>query len=54
MASIAGRETLRTAKEVASLSDKDIVEIIDNAGIVGLGGAAFPSGALLLLYGTKL
>lgn len=43
MASIAGRETLRTAKEVASLSHKDIVEIIDNAGIVGLGGAAFPT-----------
>lgn len=42
-ASIDGGSVSRTDEEVALLSDKDIVEIIDDAGIVGLGGAAFPT-----------
>ncbi len=40
---IADGEATRTQEEVAALSDKEIVGIIDDAGIVGLGGAAFPT-----------
>lgn len=34
---------MRTDKQIASMSRKDIIEIIKNAGLVGLGGSAFPS-----------
>lgn len=34
---------LRTDDEIAALSPKDIIDIVGNAGIVGLGGAAFPT-----------
>ena len=34
---------LRSDKEIASLTSKEIIEIVGEAGIVGLGGAAFPT-----------
>lgn len=34
---------LRTDEEIAALDPKEIIGIIDNAGIVGLGGATFPT-----------
>lgn len=34
---------LRTEEEINALSPKDIVDIVGEAGIVGLGGAAFPT-----------
>ena len=34
---------LRSNEEIAALSSKDIVDIVGEAGIVGLGGAAFPT-----------
>lgn len=34
---------LRTDEEIAALTPKEIIEIIGDAGIVGLGGAAFPT-----------
>lgn len=37
----------RTEEEIASLSSKDIVEEVRWAGIVGLGGAAFPTAVKL-------
>ena len=43
LAAIADRKLLRTDSEVAALDAKKIIEIIDNAGIVGLGGATFPT-----------
>lgn len=43
LAAIADRKPLRTDSEVAALDAKKIIEIIDNAGIVGLGGATFPT-----------
>ena len=34
---------IRSSDEIKALSAKDIIDIIDNAGIVGLGGATFPT-----------
>lgn len=34
---------LRTPEEIEALSSKDIVDIVGEAGIVGLGGASFPT-----------
>lgn len=34
---------LRSDKEIAALEPKDIIDIVGEAGIVGLGGAAFPT-----------
>ena len=34
---------LRSDKEIASLEPKEIIDIVGEAGIVGLGGAAFPT-----------
>ena len=34
---------LRSDKEIAALTPTDIIEIVGEAGIVGLGGAAFPT-----------
>lgn len=34
---------LRTEEEIARLSGKEIIDIVGEAGIVGLGGAAFPT-----------
>ena len=33
----------RTEEEIAALDGKAIIDIIKNAGIVGLGGATFPA-----------
>lgn len=38
----------RTAGEVAAMSSQELVEIIRQAGIVGMGGAAFPTHVKLL------
>ncbi|WP_295731470.1 electron transport complex subunit RsxC [uncultured Muribaculum sp.] len=43
LAAIADRKPLRTEPEIASLDAKKIIEIIDHTGIVGLGGATFPT-----------
>ena len=37
-----------TSEEAAKLSSKEIIGIIDNAGIVGLGGATFPTKVKLM------
>lgn len=48
-AAIANRETpARDAAEIAALDGKAIVDIIKNAGIVGLGGATFPTHVKLM------
>lgn len=39
----ADNEPLRTDKEIETLTPKEIIEIVGEAGIVGLGGAAFPT-----------
>ncbi len=36
-------ETVKPQGDLASLAPKDIVEIVKNAGIVGMGGAGFPT-----------
>ena len=43
MVEFAEPKPLRSDEEIAKLSGKDIIEIIGEAGIVGLGGAAFPT-----------
>lgn len=42
-------QPLRSDKEIEALSPKDIIDIIGEAGIVGLGGAAFPTRVKLTL-----
>ncbi|MDE6490314.1 MAG: electron transporter RnfC, partial [Muribaculaceae bacterium] len=37
------RQCRRTDSEIASLTASDIITIVDGAGIVGLGGATFPT-----------
>lgn len=37
------KDPLRGAEEIEALSPKEIVEIVGEAGIVGLGGASFPT-----------
>lgn len=34
---------VRTEEEIAALTPKEIIDIVGNAGIVGLGGASFPT-----------
>lgn len=43
LADIAARKPLRSDEEIAALSPKEIIDIVDRAGIVGLGGATFPT-----------
>ena len=38
----------RTQEEVNKLTPKEIIDIVDNSGIVGLGGATFPTRVKLL------
>ena len=38
----------RTQEEVDKLTPKEIIEIVDNSGIVGMGGATFPTRVKLL------
>ena len=40
---IASQKPVRNESEIAALEAKDIIDIIKNAGIVGLGGATFPT-----------
>lgn len=37
------RKPLRSDSEIAALTSKEIIDIVGDAGIVGLGGAAFPT-----------
>lgn len=43
LADIAARKPIRSDEEMAALSPKEIIDIVDRAGIVGLGGATFPT-----------
>ena len=48
MASIGNMTPLRTISDVEGLSSEQIVDIVGGAGIVGLGGAAFPARVKLI------
>lgn len=43
------RHPARTPEEIEALTGKDIIEIVGEAGIVGLGGASFPTRVKLTL-----
>lgn len=44
---------LRTDEEIAALAPKEIIDIVGNAGVVGLGGAAFPTRVKLSIPAGK-